>query len=123
MTSQFDLTRFYDVIIRNSLFWLGFLTQGFQIPKNYVSENYSWLTLSHWLLLFLYFQDTEKRDCVFFERFTRSFYNVYESYHSYRKPTKMYLAITKDGAVGVCNKLIPDCLFYWQLPPTEEKDN
>ena len=32
MTSQFDLTRFYDVIIRNSVFQLGFLTREFQIP-------------------------------------------------------------------------------------------
>ena len=32
MTSQFDLTRFCDVIIRNSDFQLGFLTWEFQIP-------------------------------------------------------------------------------------------
>ena len=32
MTSQFDLTRFYDVIIRNLVFQLGFLTREFQIP-------------------------------------------------------------------------------------------
>ena len=31
MTSQFDLTRFYDIIIRNSVFQLGFLTREFQI--------------------------------------------------------------------------------------------
>ena len=30
----------------------------------------------------------------------------------------MHLVIMKDGAVGVSNKLIPDCFFYWQLPPT-----
>ena len=30
MTSQFNLTRFYDVIIRNSVFQLGFLTREFQ---------------------------------------------------------------------------------------------
>ena len=34
MTSQFDLNPFYDVIIRNSVFQLGFLTREFQIPKN-----------------------------------------------------------------------------------------
>ena len=33
MTSQFDLTRFYDVIIRNSGFQLGFLTREFEIPN------------------------------------------------------------------------------------------
>ena len=33
MTSHFDLTRFYDVIICNSVFYLGFLTREFQIPK------------------------------------------------------------------------------------------
>ena len=32
MTSQFDLTWFYDVIIRNSVFQLGFLIREFQIP-------------------------------------------------------------------------------------------
>ena len=32
MMSRFDLTRFYDVIIRNSVFQLGFLTREFQIP-------------------------------------------------------------------------------------------
>ena len=31
--SKFDLTRFYDVIIRNSVFQLGFLTQESQIPN------------------------------------------------------------------------------------------
>ena len=34
MTSQFDLNPFYDVIIRNSVFQLGFLTREFHIPKN-----------------------------------------------------------------------------------------
>ena len=33
MTSQLDLTRFYDVIMHNSVFFLGFLTREFQIPK------------------------------------------------------------------------------------------
>ena len=33
MTSQFDLTRFYEVIIRNLVFQLDFLTRKFQIPK------------------------------------------------------------------------------------------
>ena len=33
MTSQFDLTRFYDVIIRYSVFQLGFLTRELQIPE------------------------------------------------------------------------------------------
>ena len=32
MTSQFDLTRFYDIIMHNSDFNLGFLTREFQIP-------------------------------------------------------------------------------------------
>ena len=32
MTSQFDLTRLYDVIIRNSVFQLGLVTRNFQIP-------------------------------------------------------------------------------------------
>ena len=32
MTSELDLTRFYDVIIRNSVFQLGFLTWEIQIP-------------------------------------------------------------------------------------------
>ena len=32
MTSQLDLTRFYEVIIRNSVFQLDFLTQESQIP-------------------------------------------------------------------------------------------
>ena len=32
MTAQFDLTRFYDVIIHNSVFQLGILTQEVQIP-------------------------------------------------------------------------------------------
>ena len=43
MTSQFDLTRFYDVIIRNSVFQLGFLTPEFQIPQwnVYNSTDYS----------------------------------------------------------------------------------
>ena len=36
MTSQFDKIRFYDVIIRNSVFQLGFLTRKFQIPKEYL---------------------------------------------------------------------------------------
>ena len=31
MASQLDLTRFYDVIIRISVFELGFLTREFQI--------------------------------------------------------------------------------------------
>ena len=33
VTSQFDLTRFYGVVIRNSVFQLGFLTLEFQIPS------------------------------------------------------------------------------------------
>ena len=33
MTSQFDLTRFCDVITRISVFQFGFLTQEFQIPS------------------------------------------------------------------------------------------
>ena len=33
MTSQFDLTWFYEVIICNSVFQLGFLTREFQIPQ------------------------------------------------------------------------------------------
>ena len=33
LSSQFDLTRFYDVIIRNSVSQLGFLTREFQISK------------------------------------------------------------------------------------------
>ena len=33
MTTQFDFTRVYDVIMRNSVFQLGFLTREFQIPK------------------------------------------------------------------------------------------
>ena len=32
MTSQFNLTQFYDVIIRNSVFKLGFPTREFQMP-------------------------------------------------------------------------------------------
>ena len=39
MTSRFDLTRFYDVIIRNSVFQLGFLTREFQIP--YYERSFS----------------------------------------------------------------------------------
>ena len=33
MASQFDLTRFYDVILLNLVFQLGFLTREFQISK------------------------------------------------------------------------------------------
>ena len=39
MTSQFDLTWFYDVIIRNSVFQLGFLIREFQIPFFLESNN------------------------------------------------------------------------------------
>ena len=50
MTSQFDLTRFYDVIICNSVFRLGFLTWEFQIPvwesPKYVFEK---ILLTHGL--------------------------------------------------------------------------
>ena len=42
MTLQFDLTRFYDVIVRNSVFELGFLTGEFQIPDvDQENLNYS----------------------------------------------------------------------------------
>ena len=42
MTLQFDLTRFYDVIVRNSVFELGFLTREFQIPDvDQENLNYS----------------------------------------------------------------------------------
>ena len=34
MTSQFDFTRFHNVIICNSVFQPGFLTREFQIPNN-----------------------------------------------------------------------------------------
>ena len=34
MTPKFDLTRFYNVIIRNSIFELGFRTRELQIPSN-----------------------------------------------------------------------------------------
>ena len=44
MTSKFDLTQFYDVIIRNSVFTVGFLTREFQIP----------LIKVHFLISFLY---------------------------------------------------------------------
>ena len=39
MTSQFDLTRFYDVIMRNSVFKLSFLTREFQISRINYREN------------------------------------------------------------------------------------
>ena len=42
MTSQFDLTWFYDVIICNSVFQLGFLTREFQIPKYTSKFSTSW---------------------------------------------------------------------------------
>ena len=38
MTSQFDLTRLYDDIIRKSVFQLGFLTREFQIPFKYYTK-------------------------------------------------------------------------------------
>ena len=43
MTSQLDLTRFYEVIIRNSVFQLDFLTREFQIPlkNNRFQESYN----------------------------------------------------------------------------------
>ena len=44
MTSQFNLTQFYDVIIRNSVFQLGFLTREFQIPSQ-VMKNAFYFTL------------------------------------------------------------------------------
>ena len=49
MTSQFDLTRFYDVIIRNSVFQLGFLTQEFQIPSQscFKMPSSIWVNLDH----------------------------------------------------------------------------
>ena len=34
MASQFDLTRFYDIIIQNSVFQIVFLTWEFYIPYN-----------------------------------------------------------------------------------------
>ena len=43
MTSKFDLTRFYDVIICNSVFQAGFLTPEFQILE-VVAENVSIFT-------------------------------------------------------------------------------
>ena len=39
MTSQFDLTRFYDVIMCNSVFKLSFLTREFQISRINYREN------------------------------------------------------------------------------------
>ena len=39
MTSQFDLTRFYDVIMLNSVFKLSFLTREFQISRINYREN------------------------------------------------------------------------------------
>ena len=50
MKSQFDLSRFYDVIIRNSLFKLGFLTREFQIP---VTISYFYLMKFIWSLSLL----------------------------------------------------------------------
>ena len=41
MTSQFDLTQFYDIIIRNSVFLLGFLSWEFQIPLFSASSMFS----------------------------------------------------------------------------------
>ena len=51
MKSQFDLTRFYDVIIRNSLFKLGLLTREFQIP---LTISYFYLMKFIWPLSLLY---------------------------------------------------------------------
>ena len=39
MTSQFDLTWLYDVIIRNSVFQLGFVTRKFQITTLHLQTN------------------------------------------------------------------------------------
>ena len=39
MTSQFDLTRINDIIIRNSVFKFGFLSREFQIPNTYLQKN------------------------------------------------------------------------------------
>ena len=48
MVSQFDLTRFYDVITRNSVFQLGFLTREFQIPKNNALKFWNWFKFNSW---------------------------------------------------------------------------
>ena len=42
MTSQFDLSRFYDVIIHNSIFHLGLLTREFQIPNENNLIRFLW---------------------------------------------------------------------------------
>ena len=39
MASQFDLTWLYDVIIRNSVFQLGFVTRKFQITTLHLQKN------------------------------------------------------------------------------------
>ena len=38
MTSQLDLAWFYDAVICNSVFQLGFLTREFQIPSQSALE-------------------------------------------------------------------------------------
>ena len=39
MKSKFELPRFYDVIIRNSVFELGFLTREFQISLSCQTDS------------------------------------------------------------------------------------
>ena len=44
MTSKFDFIRFYDVIIRNSVFQLDFLIREFQIPESICHHNHDFQT-------------------------------------------------------------------------------
>ena len=44
MTSKFDFIRFYDVIIRNSVFQLDFLIREFQIPDSIFHYNHDFQT-------------------------------------------------------------------------------
>ena len=49
ITSQFDLTQFYDIIILNSVFYLGFLTGNSRSHLNRVKSNKN--RLNFWGLL------------------------------------------------------------------------
>ena len=56
MTSQFDLAGFYDVIMHNSVFQLGFLTREFQIPskatvKELIDTTLNTLSTNNWYFL------------------------------------------------------------------------
>lgn len=64
----------------------------------------------------VYASQQECRDCVFIEKFTPTYFNTYETYHTVNKSIKRYLTLQSNGKVTTSAHASRDSMFYWEVP-------